>query len=124
MPLSAAFAIAAKFKDHKMLLKMVYIFLVTRFGPDRVQRRFEMMGTPSFTKKEQDTTLITLFVTSGLSQQEYARRAAAYNQGSPPHQRIGTVHGIRRHAAGPQACAEAAPEILCRCEALCGAASL
>jgi hypothetical protein len=61
MPLGVAFAIAERFKNHKMLLSMIHLMLVTRFGQERVRRRFEIMGTPSFTKKEQDTTLLTCF---------------------------------------------------------------
>jgi hypothetical protein len=85
MPLGVAFGIAERFKNHKMLLSMIHLMLVTRFGPERVRRRFEIMGTPSFTKKEQDTTLLTCFAASGLSQQAFARKAAAYNQSSPAH---------------------------------------
>jgi hypothetical protein len=82
-PLTVAFAIARKFKDHTALLKMTYMLLVAHLGPKGAQQCLAMMGRPSFTKKEQDTTLLACFISSGLSQQQFARQAATYNQGSP-----------------------------------------
>jgi hypothetical protein len=90
LPLFAAFAIANKTRSHTRFLDLVYQLLCLRFAHERTGRRFTKMGTRAYSKEDRATTLAMLYISSGKSQEEFARQAAEYNSGQARPYRLGT----------------------------------
>jgi hypothetical protein len=90
LPLFAAFAVANKTRSHTHFLDLVYQLLCLRYGHERTGRRFTKMGTRAYSKEDRATTLAVLYISSGKSQEEFARWAAEYNSGQVRPYRLGT----------------------------------